>query len=62
VPIPATERNPVNANTARKIDDAIAQAVRCGESIPGIRAQVKQALIRALNAEIALLDNTTEGS
>ena len=37
----------MNANTALKIDDAIDQAVRCGESIAEIEAQVGRALLQA---------------
>lgn len=38
----------MNANTAIKINDAIAQAVECGESLQDIFAQVRKAASRAL--------------
>ena len=37
----------MNANTALKINDAIDQAVRCGESITDIQAQVTRAIKQA---------------
>lgn len=41
----------MNANTALKINDAVDQAVRCGESLGGILAQVERAFQRALVAQ-----------
>jgi len=37
----------MNANTALKINDAISQAIRCGESTEDVLRQVKRALDRA---------------
>jgi hypothetical protein len=45
---PKDEGRTMNANTAIKINDAIDQAVRCGESLPAIRAQVATAFERAV--------------
>ena len=41
----------MNANTALKINDAIAQAVECGETEGEIKAQVERALNQALRAK-----------
>ena len=41
----------MNANTALKINDAIEQAVRCGESITDIQTQVMRAIKQALDAK-----------
>lgn len=38
----------MNANTALKINDAVHQAVRCGEAVEDIREQVNRALCTAL--------------
>lgn len=38
----------MNANTALKINDAIDQAIRCGESVDAVNDQVRKALDRAL--------------
>jgi len=52
----------MNANTALKINDAIDQAVRCGESVEDIQRQVRVALERAIEqraaAQIATLKKT----
>ena len=49
----------MNANTAMKINDAVAQAVKCGEAEFEIRSQVekalKSALIQKTEAEIVRL-------
>ena len=41
----------MNANTAMKINEAIDQAVRCGESITAVESQVRTALGHALRAK-----------
>lgn len=41
----------MNANTACKIDDAIAQAIHCGEAETEIRSQVERSIKRALTAK-----------
>jgi len=38
----------MNANTALKLNDAVDQAVRCGERLFEIRAQVERAIDRAV--------------
>lgn len=38
----------MNANTALKINDAVDQAIRCGESVEATRAQFERALDRAV--------------
>ena len=40
----------MNANTALKINDAVDQAIRCGESVDDVLGQVKRALDHALEA------------
>ena len=49
----------MNANTANKIEDAIAQAVHCGESVEDILHQVRKTLERQIqaraDAQISLL-------
>jgi len=42
----------MNANTALKINDAVDQAIRCGESVEAVKAQVRQALERAVTEHI----------
>ncbi len=37
----------MNANTALKINDAVDQAIRCGESPNAVRDQVERALAQA---------------
>lgn len=39
----------MNANTALRINDAIDQAIHCGESVEDVRRQVRTALARALD-------------
>ena len=43
----------MNANTALKINDAIDQAIRCGESVEDVKRQVRVALERAIEARTA---------
>jgi len=43
----------MNANTALKINDAINQAIRCGESVEEVQHQVEVALVHALNQKHA---------
>ena len=43
----------MNANTALKINDAIAQAIRCGESVEAVQQQVRTALERAVEQRTA---------
>jgi len=43
----------MNANTALKINDAIDQAIRCGESVEDVQRQVRVALERAIEARAA---------
>ena len=54
----------MNANTALKINDAVDQAIRCGESPTAVRDQVERALaqaqIRKAEAEIAFHTRTIE--
>ena len=38
----------MNANTAIKINDAIDQAIRCGESVEDVQHQVRKALETAI--------------
>ena len=40
----------MNANTANKIEDAIAQAIHCGESVEAVLLQVHRTLERAIQA------------
>ena len=49
----------MNANTAMKINDAISQAVRCGETSIEIHAQVNRALHWAEQAQVNEVDPTT---
>ena len=42
----------MNANTALKINDAVDQAIRCGESVEAVELQVKRALARAVEEHI----------
>jgi len=43
----------MNANTALKINDAIDQAIRCGESVEDVVRQVQNALARAIEQRAA---------
>lgn len=43
----------MNANTALKINDAIDQAIRCGESVEDVQQQVRTALTRAIEERAA---------
>ena len=50
----------MNANTALKINDAIDQGVRCGESLADIRAQVERAIGQATREKGARLFSGSE--
>jgi len=43
----------MNANTALKINDAIDQAIRCGESVEDVKRQFQAALERAIEQRAA---------